>query len=109
MSGEKADIFVEIKGDDAREVEGFFAVHADEFAVHSFLRVTGGQAEAEIWFLADRIGDHARRFAAQFGVVVGDEDEHGERQRNLRMLCATATDKLSSRAHARPRRVPRRF
>ena len=90
MAGGKADIFVEIESDDARKVEMFFAMQANQLAVHSLLRVACGEAEAEIWFFAKGIGDHTRRFAAEFGVVVGDEYEHDEVRRANAAVAHTA-------------------
>ncbi len=99
--GAEPKIFVEVERDDPRQIEPFFAVHADDFAIDAHRRAAGRQAQHGVLALgiafADhrgdqlshvpsqilmRVKDHARQFRAGEGCGGGS--------RRIACGCATA-------------------
>ena len=73
------EVFVEVEGDDAREVEARFLVQADQLAVQADRRRAGRQAEhggpAGRVVLADQALDHQGDVPRRLGA--GREDQRG--------------------------------
>src|SRR5262249_60071141 len=57
MCPRKAEIFVEVKGDDTGEVERLLAVQARQFLVHADCRTAGSQAQTRIGISANRVSN----------------------------------------------------
>ena len=77
VGGGQADVFVEVEGRDAAEIEAFLAVHLDQLLIETQGRAAGGEAEHGIGFFADDAGDDfCAEHAADFGIVA-DKDFHG--------------------------------
>ena len=69
MGRGQADVFVEVEGGDAAEIEALVAVHADEFLIEAERCASGGEAEHATRFIADELGDHfGTKHAAGVGV-----------------------------------------
>ena len=70
----EAVIFVEVEGDDAREVEPFFAMQSNEFAIDADGGRTGRQSQHGVLTkrvsLADQIGDRLRHQSGDIDVRV---------------------------------------
>ncbi len=56
VGGTEAHVLVEVEGDDARKIEPFLAVHADQLGIRAQRRAAGGQSEHAGGLLADQFG-----------------------------------------------------
>jgi hypothetical protein len=73
----QADVFVEVEGGDAAEIEALLAVHADQLLIEAQRGAAGGEAEHGVGFFPNDAGDDlGAEDAANVGIFA-DEDFHG--------------------------------
>jgi len=76
VRGGEADVFVEVEGRDAAEVQALLAVHPDQFLIEPQGRTAGGETEHSVRLFAYDAGDDlSSEEAADFGFFT-DEDFH---------------------------------
>jgi hypothetical protein len=76
MCGGKPEIFIEIKGYDAGEIERALFVKSHEMLVDPDHGAPGCQAQRQGRVLAYRAGDELRRLATDFLIVAFQDNQH---------------------------------
>src|SRR5467141_1015436 len=76
MCGGKSEIFIEIKGNDAREIERALFVQMHEMFVDADHGAAGCQSKHQRRFFAHRAGNELRGLEADFFVVAFQDNQH---------------------------------